>query len=63
MSGTTPTPATGEVTAELRAWRRGDEGARERLLTQVYVELKKIAAAELRRERPGHTLQPTALVH
>jgi RNA polymerase sigma factor (TIGR02999 family) len=63
MPPTTPAPATGEVTAELRAWRAGDERARERLLSKVYVELRKIAAAELRHERSGHTLQPTALVH
>jgi RNA polymerase sigma factor (TIGR02999 family) len=63
MSPTPPAPGTGEVTAELRAWRGGDEQAGERLLSKVYLELKKIAAAELRRERSGHTLQPTALVH
>jgi RNA polymerase sigma factor (TIGR02999 family) len=63
MSREVTSPAAGEVTAELRAWRAGDESARERLLAQVYDELKRIAAAELRAERPGHTLQPTALVH
>lgn len=63
MSRVVTSPAAGEVTAELRAWRAGDESARERLLAQVYAELKRIAAAELRAERPGHTLQPTALVH
>jgi RNA polymerase sigma factor (TIGR02999 family) len=63
MHSPSPPPPPGAVTAELRAWRAGDEAARERLLGQVYVELKKIAAAELRRERSGHTLQPTALVH
>jgi RNA polymerase sigma factor (TIGR02999 family) len=61
MSSSSPAP--GAVTAELRAWRAGDLAAGERLLGQVYLELKKIAAAELRRERSGHTLQPTALVH
>jgi RNA polymerase sigma factor (TIGR02999 family) len=56
-------PAVSDVTALLRAWRRGDEGAGERLLDGVYVELKRIAAAQFRGERGEHTLQPTALVH
>ena len=51
------------VTALLRAWSRGDEGARDALLPLVYEELRRRAAAYLRRERRGHTLQPTALVH
>lgn len=63
MPPESPTPPPGAVTAELRAWRAGDRNAGERLLSKVYEELRKIAAAELRRERPGHTLQPTALVH
>jgi RNA polymerase sigma factor (TIGR02999 family) len=52
-----------EVTALLRAWKAGERGAEERLLPLVYAELRRRAAAYLRRERPGHTLQPTALVH
>jgi RNA polymerase sigma factor (TIGR02999 family) len=55
--------APGEVTALLRAWRGGDAVAREELLRRVYDELKRVAAAQLRGERSGHTLQPTALVH
>jgi RNA polymerase sigma factor (TIGR02999 family) len=47
----------------LRAWREGDAGAGDELLARIYVELKKIAAAHLRHERQGHTLQTTALVH
>ena len=58
----TETAAT-EVTGLLRAWRRGDAQAGDALLERVYAELKKIAASQLRRERAGHTLQPTALVH
>jgi len=41
----------------------GDEHAAERLLDVVYAELRMLAAAKLSREAPGHTLQPTALVH
>jgi RNA polymerase sigma factor (TIGR02999 family) len=52
-----------DVTELLHAWRRGDNDARDRLLSVVYQELKRRAAAHLRRERIGQTLQPTALVH
>jgi RNA polymerase sigma-70 factor, ECF subfamily len=41
----------------------GDQGALDRLVPLVYEELRRIAEGQLRRERPGHTLQPTALVH
>lgn len=41
----------------------GDRAALDRLLPLVYAELRRIAQSHLRRERPGHTLQPTALVH
>jgi RNA polymerase sigma factor (TIGR02999 family) len=51
------------VTELLHAWSGGDEGARDRLMPLVYGELRRRAAACLRRERRGHTLQPTALVH
>jgi RNA polymerase sigma factor (TIGR02999 family) len=53
----------GAATALLIAWGSVDDGARERMLPLVYDELRRLAAAYLRRERPGHTLQPTALVH
>lgn len=43
--------------------QRGDAGAAEELMKLVYDELRRIAAAKMRREVPGHTLQPTALVH
>ena len=52
-----------KVTALLHAWTAGDLGARDRLMSVVYRDLHKRAAAYLRRERVGHTLQPTALVH
>ena len=51
------------VTDLLRAWSGGDESARDELLPLIYGELRRRAAAHLRRERAGHTLQPTALVH
>jgi RNA polymerase sigma factor (TIGR02999 family) len=53
----------GAATACLIAWGHGDESARERMLPLVYDELRRLAATYLRRERPSHTLQPTALVH
>jgi RNA polymerase sigma factor (TIGR02999 family) len=43
--------------------RAGDKEAEARLLAVLYDELRRLAAAYLRRERPDHTLQPTALVH
>jgi RNA polymerase sigma-70 factor (ECF subfamily) len=53
----------GTATELLIAWSAGDESARDRMLPLVYDELRRLAASYLRRERPGHTLQPTALVH
>jgi RNA polymerase sigma factor (TIGR02999 family) len=55
--------AADQVTELLVAWRDGQPGALDRLLPLVYGELRRQARAHLRRERPGHTLQPTALVH
>jgi RNA polymerase sigma factor (TIGR02999 family) len=51
------------VTALLHAWADGDPAARDRLIPFVYQELHRRAVAQMRRERPDHTLQPTALVH
>lgn len=51
-----------EVTRLLQAMRRGEHGANEDLLRRVYAELRAIAGARLR-DKPSHTLQPTALVH
>jgi RNA polymerase sigma factor (TIGR02999 family) len=51
------------LTQLLQAWGDGDEGALERLTPLVYSELRRIARAYMRRERPGHTLQATALVN
>lgn len=52
-----------EVTQVLEAWKAGDDGALERLLPMVFAELREIAGRQLRNERAGHTLQPTALVN
>jgi ECF sigma factor len=52
-----------EVTSILSAIERGDPRAAERLLPLVYDELRRLAARRLAQEKPGQTLQPTALVH
>ena len=52
-----------DVETVLEQIESGQAGAAERLLPLVYNELRWMAAAKLRNERPGHTLQPTALVH
>jgi RNA polymerase sigma factor (TIGR02999 family) len=51
------------VTQLLVAWSQGDKGALEALTPLVYEELRRLARSYMRRERPGHTLQSTALVH
>ncbi len=56
-------PNPGRVTELLHAWRQGDPRAEADLLPLIYDELRSRAARYLRRERPDHTLQPTALVH
>jgi RNA polymerase sigma factor (TIGR02999 family) len=52
-----------DVTLILNALEQGDDKAIERLLPVVYQELRQLAAQKLARERAGHTLQATALVH
>jgi RNA polymerase sigma factor (TIGR02999 family) len=52
-----------EVTQLVDAVQRGETQAAEKLLPLVYSELRRIAAFKLAQEAPGHTLQPTALVH
>lgn len=59
----TQPPRDHDVTALLEAWSQGDAGARDRLMPVVYDDLRRRAAAFIRRERSGQTLQPTALVH
>jgi RNA polymerase sigma factor (TIGR02999 family) len=59
MPGTTSQP----VSELLAQWRAGDEASLRRLVPLVYNELRRLAHYHLRRERPDHTLQTTALVH
>jgi RNA polymerase sigma factor (TIGR02999 family) len=59
MAASDPRP----VTDLLKAWSGGDEAARDRLVGLVYADLHRRAASYLRRERPGQTLEPNALVH
>ena len=52
-----------EVTQLLLRWQGGDRAALDKLLPLVYDQLHKLASRQLKRERRGHTLQPTAVVH
>jgi RNA polymerase sigma factor (TIGR02999 family) len=52
-----------DVTRLLVAWQEGEPTAFDQLLPIVYAELRRLASAQLRGERAGHTLQTTALVH
>jgi len=54
---------SGDLTRLLERWGEGDRGAVEELIPLVYGQLHSMARNYLRRERPGHTLQSTALVH
>jgi len=56
-------PSPSEVTELLQQWSDGRREALDQLLPRLYAELRRLAASYLRRERPNHTLQPTALVH
>ena len=60
---TVPMASPHEVTRLLKEWAKGDQPALEALTPLVYAELRRLAGAYLRNEAPGHTLQPTALVH
>ena len=57
------TPPTHEITQWLVGWSDGDPSALEKLTPLVYRELHRLAQAYMRGERPGHTLQTTALVN
>jgi RNA polymerase sigma factor (TIGR02999 family) len=56
-------PAGGEISTLLRAWSDGDQGALDRLTPIVYEELRRLARRYMKRERPGHSLQTSALVN
>ena len=53
----------GDITRLLAEWSDGDEAARAKLVDLVYAELHRLARSYMRRERPGHMLQTTALIH
>ena len=55
--------ASNQITELLAAWKEGDESAFEELLPLVEAELRRIARAQMRRERQNHTLQTTALIN
>ena len=52
-----------DLTRILEAMQQGEPGAPDKLLAEVYQELRRLAAYKMAGEAPGHTLQPTALVH
>jgi RNA polymerase sigma factor (TIGR02999 family) len=52
-----------DITALLDAWGRGDSNALDALSPLIYEELRRLAARAMQSERPGHTLQATAVVH
>jgi len=52
-----------QITQLLRSWNQGDQGAMEQLMPLVYDELHRLAQRYMADERPGHTLQTTALVN
>ncbi len=56
-------PSSTDITGLLRRWSSGDPDALERVIPLIYEECRRIAAKQLRRETPGHTLDPTDLVH
>jgi RNA polymerase sigma factor (TIGR02999 family) len=60
---TSPALAMSDVTRILTSIEQGDAMATNELLPLVYLELRRLAAHKMASERPGHTLQPTALVH
>ena len=55
--------SSGEITSLLNQLAHGSQDAKDKLIALVYVELHRLAAVYMKRERPDHTLQPTALVH
>jgi RNA polymerase sigma-70 factor, ECF subfamily len=63
MSQSPVPPDPDELTELLRRLAAGDKSVENTLLARIYGELKRLAGAYLRNERPGHTLQATALVH
>ena len=57
------TPDQGQITELLNRWSQGDKRALDEVMTLVYQDLRRLSQYYLQDERPGHTLQSTALVH
>ena len=62
-AGTMSDPNSHDVTQLLKAWSGGDQQALNELMPTLYAEIRKLAGSYLRRERPDHTLQASALVN
>jgi RNA polymerase sigma factor (TIGR02999 family) len=58
-----PSPESKQITQLLVLWRQGEHSALDELIPLVYAELHRIAHRYMRRERPDHTLQSSALIH
>jgi len=58
-----PSPPPQEITQLLVDWSNGNQAALDQLMPLVYTELRQLAHWYMRRERPGHTMQTTALIH
>src|SRR5215212_11452533 len=56
-------PSPEQITQLLKHWSNGDQAARDQLIPLVYQKLRRMAHQHMRKERPGHTLQTSALVH
>jgi RNA polymerase sigma-70 factor, ECF subfamily len=56
-------PSSHEITQLLRAWSEGDQAALEQLVPLIHRELRRLAKGYMRKERPGHLLQTTALIN
>jgi len=63
LGGPVRKPSGHEITQLLKAWSEGEATALEKLVPLVYRELRRMARRYMAQERPGHTLQTTALVH
>src|SRR5579864_7814602 len=57
------TPVPHHITQLLNEWGNGDQAALDRLMPLVYAELRRMARRHMNQQRPGHTLQTTALIH
>jgi RNA polymerase sigma factor (TIGR02999 family) len=63
MNAGAPAASSADVTTLLLRWSGGEAGALDALMNLIYEDCRRLAARQLRRERPGHSLDPTSLVH